>query len=306
MWTEPVGGIPNHREGHKYLPAGYKGGRLTLTAGTAVTTADVSAALVLYYVACPWMSNEIAFPSSTSDGGRWYTQKFFTPRMSLGTVAADTNYDVFAKPGSNDIHLYYGPAWTSATARAVGLSYIDAVPVDSMDKRNIYLGTIRGTALGQVDDSAAKRFVWNVQNRVLRNLIRVETTASWTYTTNTLRQANNSTSNKVEYVCGLSIDVVSARVAIATRNSIGGAEVSVGVGIDSTTVRSDLAHVGLSALNPPTDPPAQCWYAGYPGIGYHALNWLESSQAVGTTTWLGVNGAAPSERNGHIEAWVMA
>ena len=288
MWTEPVGGIPNHREGHKYLPAGYKGGRLTLTAGTAVTTADVSAALVLYYVACPWMSNEIAFPSSTSDGGRWYTQKFFTPRMSLGTVAADTNYDVFAKPGSNDIHLYYGPAWTSATARAVDLSYVDAVPVDSMDKRNIYLGTIRGTALGQVDDSAAKRFVWNVQNRVPRFMKAVDTTNTWTYTTATFRQANANAANQLDYVAGLSVEPVFARVSAWCVNTVG-ADTSVAIGIDSTSVDSSIVR-GWAANT--QGQPQLSEYAGWPGIGRHYIVWLEQSAAVGTTTWRGDNGIA--------------
>ena len=298
MWTEPVGGIPNHREGHKYLPAGYKGGRLTLTAGTAVTTADVSAALVLYYVACPWMSNEIAFPSSTSDGGRWYTQKFFTPRMSLGTVAADTNYDVFAKPGSNDIHLYYGPAWTSATARAVDLSYVDAVPVDSMDKRNIYLGTIRGTALGQVDDSAAKRFVWNVQNRVLSLMkCAVETANSWTYTTATFRQANANAANQLAYVCGLSIDAVVARVLEEVSNS-GVIRVANGIGVDSSTVNSASEFGAVTEVTGTNVGVSEAFYSGYPGIGYHEIRWLEYSSASGTTTWRGDDGTPTASQFG--------
>lgn len=169
-----------------------------------------------------------------------------------------------------------------------------------------YLGTVRTTAAsgtpargGCTEDSfnggsqnGGRRFLWNRYNRLSRPLGVRDAADSWTYTTATWRQANGAAGNKVEFVVGLIIDPVTATAKALTQVTAN-IRASAGVGIDSTNTNSaqligDVmsvagANVGGSPLGV---------YAGYPGVGYHAVNWLEISGATGTTTWYGDDGLA--------------
>ena len=120
--------------------------RLTLASNTPVMTSEVLAATTLYLT--PYIGNRIALYNGTS----WDVIESNEVNISLSTVAADTNYDVFAYNNSGTVTLEL-LAWTSSgagtSARATALAYQEGVLVKSGTATRRYVGTIRGSASGQ-------------------------------------------------------------------------------------------------------------------------------------------------------------
>ena len=155
------------------------GGRLTLTSGTAVTTADVTGATTLYFT--PYKSDRLAL----YDGTNWRVYSFAEKSLALGTLTSGTNYDVFAYASGGAVTLDNTSlvAWSSNTARATNIVQQNGVWVKSGSTTYRYLGTIRTTATTTTEDSALNRYVFNASNRVRRPMKRYETAANWTYAT---------------------------------------------------------------------------------------------------------------------------
>jgi hypothetical protein len=294
------------------------GGRLTLTSGQPVTTADVTAATAVYYTAYVhdvfWTWDGTAFvPNTFTQLGLTFTSNSAHENYQQ----ADKNFDVFLflDENSQGQLLGTGPAWTSDTARGTGagtteLEYHKGVWVNKVSMRlrwgsasgNIgtvsarnatYVGTIRMTADGQTEDSLVKRFVWNTHNRRNRAMQRIESTANWTYSTATFRQANNNTANQLAMVRGLNEDCVYVEaVARVSTSSAAVANAVTDLGLDVTnnkvsgTVRSQTTpdnafqQLGQSSR-----------WTGYPGLGYHFIAWLEiGDPSLGATqTWYAGN-----------------
>lgn len=170
-------------------------------------------------------------------------------------------------------------AWTSDTARATALTTQNGIYAQSGALNKRYLGTFRTTGTTTTEDSATKRFVWNMYNRVLRFMEKEETSASWSYQSSTYRSLNNSTANRLEYVCGLSEDIVRAFCTACMRSSgavnLGG----LGIGIDSTSATSAKEASTAAILS--TDAIGGAWarYTGIPGLGYHYIQALEATNA---------------------------
>lgn len=263
-------------------------GRLTLTSGTPVTTADVTAATVVYFT--PYKGNR----ATLYDGTAWNIYNFTELSISLGSDAANTNYDVFGYISAGALAIER-LAWTNATTRATALTTQDGVLVKSGDATRRYLGTYRTTGtIGQTEDSFAKRFLWNYNNRAERALRIVEATNSWTYTTATLRQANNSTANQVAVVVGWAEVMLEVSVVAAVANdNASPPQVVVGIGEDTTTTilatTIGRIHVPRASSGGVTQVRADA--RTYPAVGYHFYAWLEYSGATGTTTWYGDDGA---------------
>lgn len=270
--------------------------RISLTSALAVTTADVSSVAAPYLT--PLSNAATGYGLITLwDGGRWKvfrTREITAQTTTAAGLATDTNYDLFAYSdlGTRDqVYLIHGPAWSSATARALSLEEKDGVFVWPGIPERLYIGTLRTyTSLGDTyfRDTASNRYVWNAFNRKARRMSAIDATNTWAYTIATWRQANATASNRVEYVVGLSEEPVRASVGVFAFQS-GGADSAVGVGVDSTTVNSAQTY---GWANSTQGAPQLAEYQGWPGIGYHALNWLEISAATGTTTWRGDNGVS--------------
>ena len=257
-------------------------GRLTLTSGSPVTTADVTGATTLYYTPC--VGNLV----SLYDGSRWVTKTFSELSLSLSGYTAGKPYDIFLYDNSGTLTLE-SAAWTNGTTRATAITQQDGTWVKSGDATRLYLGTIYTSGTGTTEDSGggintvAKRYVWNAYNRRLRTMRCGDSTNNWTYTTATWRQANGAATNQVEFVVGLAEDPVTAFAA--SRQSNGTASHSAtGVGLDATNANSaDTFGSGQSSIA----QSAYARYRGVPAVGFHYLAWLEISQATGTTTWYG-------------------
>lgn len=226
-----------------------------------------------------------------------------TAQVSLSlSVTSGKNYDVFIK--NSDLSLVLSSAWTDDTTRADGLTTVQDLIVASADNTYLWLGTIRASGSNVTADSGGgattqvggTRYVWNAYNQVPRQMVVIDTTDNWSYTTDTIRQANGAAGNKVEYVTGDATLLLDAFVhGIAFLHSNSGAAAKVGVGIDSTTTFSGLVQGGYNQDTVGKVTPAAIYapifghYAGQPGLGYHAISWNEKG-ADGTCLFLGDNG----------------
>lgn len=291
---------------HAIIP----GGRLTLTTAVPVTTADVSGAATVYYT--PHKTNTLQL----HDGDKWITHVFTELSQttadntkSPAAVANNSNYDKFVWNDSGTLRCTRGPAWSSDTARGVGAGTTElehfegrlvnkvAITNGPAARRGLFVGTIRSDGIAQINDTLAKRHVWNYYNRAVRPMRVLEATDSWTYTTATIRQANGATANQLDMVIGVSEDIVSADIGVAVDNATANATVIVGVGLDLTTA---FTSGGLFPVQSATTTAQQLRanWRGFPGIGRHFLSWNEYSSATGTTTWYGDNANAALFQSG--------
>ena len=260
-------------------------GRLTFTTGVPVTVADVTGAgaNTLFYT--PYKGDLIGL----SDGTDWAVYRF-TERSIAVPATTLQMYDVFVFNNAGTLTLEL-LAWTNDTTRATTLTMLNGVLVKTGDATRRYVGSFR-TALvvGQSEDSAVKRYLWNNANRVTRPLLRREGTASWNYTIATLRQANASAANQVDFVRGLDEDAVEVQLDMGASNAAGAAGMTLvsTLGLDSTTAITAGVQGGSTQVNLlGAVIPMHAAYCGFPGIGRHFISWNESSQALGTTTFFG-------------------
>lgn len=260
-------------------------GRLSLTTGTPVTSADVTGATTLYYT--PYNGSRIAiYNTSTS---LWELLSF--TEKSIGTTGgtASKPHDVFGVKSAGMLALEL-LAWTDDTTRATGLTTQDGVYVKSGDASRRYLGTVYLDGSKQIDDSLTSRHVWNVQNRVERPFSRQEGTNSWTYNNANLRQVNSSASNQFSMVVGLNEDRVTASAVLSGYSGSAAQGMATGFGLDSTSAMASgcisqykVTHTANYTLS------VSAHFSDFVGVGKHYLAWLESGDSS-TVTFLGDNG----------------
>ena len=291
-------------------------GRLTLTTALPVTTSDVTGATTVYFT--PYKGNVVTL----YDGTDWVptifaelSQATSDTTKSPAAVANNSMYDVFVWNDAGTIRATRGPAWTSASpgssTRGTGAGtteievlegrYVNKVAITNgpAAQRGLYVGTIKSDGSAQINDSQAIRNVWNNYNRVVRSVKVTDSTDTWSYTTNTWRQANGAAANLIEYVCGLVEDAASISASACASNSSGGVDVSTGIGLNSSSaLAADCLSSYLSA--PTTIDHMSSHYRGLPAIGRNQFIWLEISLATGTTTWYGDGGVPNNMRNGLI------
>lgn len=261
-------------------------GRLSTESGVVASLTDQTAKSTIYFT--PYLGAQVGLYTS----GAWVVSTFAELSLALSSLTSDKNYDVFLYDNAGTLTLELSAAWTNDTTRADALALQDGVQVKSSDHSRRYLGTFRTTGTTTTEDSFAKRYIWNMYNRLERPLACVrETTDSWNYTTATFRQANANTANQLNYVVGLAEDLVHADVRAIMGNSTNGTPAAVGIGIDSTSVNGGLSY-GQNAPVGPLVVTQEAQYRGIPGLGYHFLAWLEYSAATGTATWYGDAGNA--------------
>ena len=259
--------------------------RLSTETGVPVSTSDQSAKSTIYMT--PYTGNQIALYDGSS---KWLVYATSEISIALSSLTSAKNYDVFAYYTGSAVALELSSAWTSNTARNDALTRQDGVLVKSGATTRRYLGTFRTTGTTTTEDSLTKRFLWNVANQVHKPMIVLESTNTWNYTTDTIRQANASSSNQVEYVTGDAASLIQARALAAVYLAGNSARAAkAGVGIDSTTTFSGIVQAGYVLSASGSYVPVTGSYIGYPGLGYHYLSWNEKGPD-GTAVWVGDNG----------------
>lgn len=303
QWTVDNFPSPQEQTASTDVAANEPGGRLTLTAGTPVTTGNVTGATTVYYV--PYASSKVPLFDGTTwslfdIGSSGLSQTTLDNTKSPAAVANNSVYDLFIWNDSGTVRLSRGPLWTSDTARGTGAGttelqqvngrWVNKVSITSgpAAQCGLYVGTIRSDGSAQINDSLTKRHVWNTHHRVARTMRATDAASTWGYNTGTLRQANANAANQLDYVQGLSEDPIKAHVSANGANDTVAVGLYVGIGVDSTTVNS--AQIYVTGLGAAATSGANGWamYEGLPGIGRHALVWLESAvSGSGNTTWWG-------------------
>lgn len=299
------------------------GGRLTLATATPVTTSDQTAKTVVFYT--PYLSNTLPL----YDGSAWGVETFTELTLNLDSDAGHTGYhqsgkafDCFVYDDSGTLRLGTGPAWTNDTTRSaaiarvggrwvnnasITLRYNNGAINTSIVAANLalYVGTIYCTANGQTEDSAAKRFVWNMHNRVPRAMVKTDSTDSWSYATATIRQARADATNQLDMVRGLDEDAMSAFVLSRYANDTVGQGGYVLIGLDSTNAMA-TGCLAVSAITITANAviTAHAEWHGFPGLGRHFVTWLERGTG-GVQTWSG-DGGSPTFVQSGITGMVMA
>jgi hypothetical protein len=251
----------------------------------------------------PYKGNEIALYSGSSSLWTYYQ----SAQLSIAVPnTANTAYDVFIYDNSGTPTLEL-TAWSNSGigtgARATALVYQDGVLVKSGVLTRRYLGSFVTTStLGQTEDSATNRFLWNYYHRLPRQFIRTETAVSWTYGTTTVRQANANVLNQVNFFIGVSEDVVSANVvSFCTANGTN-LQADIGLTLDSITVHSFTNATwqqAIMATGSLISVALNATYNGYPGIGQHYLAWVESTGGTSATFYGYIGGTgADTYKNG--------
>jgi hypothetical protein len=297
-------------------------GRLTLTSATPVTTSDVTGAATVYFALAG--GNQVPIYDGSTTSNTTFTELTLALDSDSGHTGyhqSGRNFDFFVINDSGTIRLGTGPSWNagavagSDTARGTGagstelelrngfltnkntitirFGSVSGNTVSVSANRATYVGSARMTANGQTEDSRAKRFLYNAYNQSKRQFLRNDATASWSYSTASFRQANNSTSNQVEYLAGLTGSALDATVmGIVVNSSTTYRVIYVGIGLDSTTVNSATVQEFSRANDTEVAGVPKTFYTGYAQLGYHYLAWLEKGAGADTQTWIGTEGSS--------------
>ncbi len=259
--------------------------RLTLTTAVPVTTTDVASATTIYCT--PYKGNRIAL----FDGTDWHVRTSAEFSLALGTLTSGKPYDVFCYDNVGVPTLEF-LVWTDDTTRATALVLQNGVLSKTGALTRRYLGTFYTISTTQTADTLVKRYLWNYYNRVVRPMRRLETTGTWNYSSGTIRQANGSALNQLNFVIGVSEDAVSAQISVPATSSAAGDVAEVLIGLDTTSSGGIPEAMTCTFFFPiatyyiPITSSANL----FPGTGRHFLSWNETVPVhVGTTTWAGIN-----------------
>jgi hypothetical protein len=266
------------------------GGRLS-TSSTPV--ADVLGSSTLYYV--PYVHNKV--PLWTGAGIRVIELSAGVVLNLNGLVAANTCYDVFGYANGNTLVLE-ALAWSSLTARATTLAFnMNGFICKSTDATRRYLGSFYASAANNVFDfgwqsgngNPARRHLWNMYNRVPRQCVMTDLTATWTYQTSSWRIIRGQLAPQgcIEVMRGLDEDPV---YVVGTLSASPGAGYSVygAIGIDGPGSLPMFGIMYNSATSAADRQLAMPW-VGTLGMGFHYLCLLENSGTTAAAQSIGWN-----------------
>lgn len=295
-------------------------GRLTLASGTPVMTVDEAAKSTIYYDCyrgnnVPYYTGsadnldsiascEVSLTMPTSGTGVTNSAGVFdiwwvhgganricvATNGSGGGWASDTGGSTTARgTGYSQVHNTRG-YWTNVNSIADcynGSTNYGSISAD----QGTYLGTIYTTAAGKttvnfaptaaVGGTASVVGLWNAYNRVSIVSVVNDSTTSYSYTTNTWREADNSGSNSIIWVDGLqqtSIDAISEWGQ--TGSSIG--PTVTGINVDSTTASGNCASNYFSPGNVDVILTVMAECVATPYLGAHYLQEMELGATGGT------------------------
>lgn len=278
-------------------------GRLTVLPSTPVIASDVAGTSAVYYT--PFEGNIVPI----YDGTDFVNTAFIELGLSLvASHTANSLYDVFAISPSGTAIIVTGPAWsvvaagTSSRGTGAGTTELERVGgiwtnKVSMTARNgsttYTVAANRGTYLGSIFTDGTngqvtclvgygqsrKWSVWNAYNQRPITLLAGDNTASWTYTSATVRQANGAGGNIATTFCGLpDVDYFATYTQHALAGS-GGTYLN-GIGFNSNTA---FGNGSLGKNEPSANTSMNCiaTLQRIPTIGLNNFYLLEQSNATG-------------------------
>jgi len=265
----------------------------------AVQTADVVAGTTIYYV--PYIHDQLPVVGLTLGTG-------VSLALAAGSQLSGKLYDLFLFNNSGTLVLGTGAAWTSLVARSqaidqttvpgiwtntatVILTY-NATPstVSATAGTALYVGTMYASANGKctcqyhpapaAGGAATIMGLFNAYNQVPISVNNQDSTASWTYNSNTWRPSDASAGNRISYVDGLgtsSVFILFTQIVEASSNG------SWGVNLNATTGVPTTYGTTASTLG----PGSTIQNTFVPTLGFNYLQAMEQGTAAGGTTLYG-------------------
>lgn len=227
--------------------------------------------------------------------------------LDLSSAVAGKCYDVFL----TDTGLVIGPEWTNSTTRSLqvekdGCDIVNSSAFGGVAAGDAKLvGGFRCHANGQTRSTRQSRLVWSLKDAILLPVFRIDAAATWVYSAQQWRQANDNPLNQIEIFCGVSGRMVDVTASAYMINGTPSATAGfVGIGLDTSA--ADISQVKNPAAAANAFPVLPAWarYAGYVGIGYHELRWLERGNG-GQQTWFGNGGQPCGYQTGIIGSVVL-
>ena len=284
------------------------GARITLTSGVAIMTSTVTAANTV--IVTPSGTGQIGIYNGTNVVPTVFaevSQLTTDTTKSPAAVTTNSNYDVFCWIDSGTNRCTRGPAWTTNTARGTGAgtSELDFTTVPGLPtnknaitngpaaNRGVYMGTIHSNGTSTIDyivggsasgGTAVSLGVWNMWNPNQSAFSSVDSGTSYTYNSNTPRQARASAGNQISFVVGLSINAIE--INYQTRIATAATAASFGttcIGEDSTSTCATprgfvFAPTAAAVIGSPPSAVNKV-----PLLGYHTYAAVEACDAAPTT-----------------------
>jgi hypothetical protein len=293
-------------------PQNVPGGTLSPASGDPCPETDTTTS-ILYLVLTD------RFKTECWNGTAWISYQYSGElQLALDTSAhlSSKNYDVFETPIAGVMTLCTGPAWTNDTTRSITIEnfqgrLVNSAQITCVNGTNSYTvparaanlrGGFRASANGQTKTTSSDRLVSDLLRPTVKPVSRIDTTDSWSWSSNSFQQANNSAANRIAvFNCssGRSVDVTVNGYMLSTTSTIVAGY--LGVGIDSSSVDSSQTKQPCAASNAFPVLPGFARYVGFAGLGYHEFRWLEHGNGSGITqTWQGDGGQAVGYQTGIV------
>ncbi len=248
-------------------------GRLTLTTGVAVTTADVTAATNVFYTI-----GERGGSVWVNISGTW-TRKVVTTDITyaLGTKTAGRPYDLFLYWTGSALDIE-ALSWTNDTTRvARDVDADTGFLVKGGDSTRLFIGTVLMKTTTQTEDSFACRYLINAYNQEPRELAYTSASASWDLGPVAWERAEASASSNFNYLCAEAGATILINACIIGAGLGGAVHAEVGIGHDQYAVDDSTIELGANLSNTWGTLPIQASYRGRPGIGPHTTWWLQKA-----------------------------
>lgn len=297
------------------------GGRLTLTSGSPVMTTSVAAATTIYYA--PYKGKYVPIYNGTSMQLYPFTSSDTDAvglSLALGSNwLTNTNYDLYTYINGSAAGMCSSPDWSQgggsntigSSSRGTGAGSAQQALFKGLTTNAVsmtcrtsnsttttcgvnqctYIGSFRTGTAGQTNfvfgtpGTFALFMLWNAFNQETSCSTGSDSTSSWTYSSATIRQANNSQANSFYWMSGAATGTVRAEYMQTVRPAASvGAYGLIGIALDSVTTFDRVGQI----LNPAaaTFNNAVAVKNTYPGkLGPHYISGNEAGDGSTTTTY---------------------
>lgn len=253
------------------------GGRISMVSGTAVTTTDIYSGTSLWYN--PYQHDMLPL----WDGSKIVPVQFSPTQISLSGLSGTSCFDLFTYLNGSSA-AFEIVMWTSPTVRSTNISIQNGRYCKVGDATRLYLGSFYTSSAGKTSDGIRNRFIFNYYNRIKRRLYDSNLT-SHNYSSNVVRSWNNDTTIRVEFITGISEDIINGFIANYGNADADGRLQQASIGLDSTSTTSIISvTIGVQqamiiSSNQSIDPP---------NVGYHFIQALESVASNNQCTYAGI------------------
>lgn len=292
-------------------------GRLTPTSATPVISTDATAVTRLYWT--PYNGNGTPIYNGTALINTTSAEIFAD--LTAGAQASGGIYDVYKFINAGTVTLGFSPTWSAGTGGSVtagacargtstggtALTRLNGILVNTVAmtmnngattysvaaNQGTYLGSIYvNSTAGQLNcyvsyGQSRTWDVWNVYNRRKIMLLAGDSTANWSYSTNTCRASNGSSANSATVFCGLSEEWLESKFTQKINFASATPSYQIGIGFNSTSAFSGtISNVGGAGSTANVTTSTSTFELA-PFLGINVLTCLEQGQGAGSPSAFG-------------------